>query len=57
MSLLSDEPLPTAFEYDGTVYEMHTDFREWIKFEMLMTDEYKQKLCDNIVLSLNDYFK
>lgn len=27
------------------------------EYEMLMTDEYKQKLCDNIVLSLNDYFK
>lgn len=27
------------------------------EYEMLMTDEYKQKLCNNIVLSLIDYFK
>lgn len=30
--------LPHAFEYDGRVYEMQTDFREWIKFELLLTD-------------------
>ena len=30
--------LPSAYEYDGRVYEMQTDFREWIKFELLLTD-------------------
>lgn len=53
MNLLSDEPLPTAFEYDDTVYEMHTDFREWIKFEMLMTDEdIPQELKGGLLLQL-----
>lgn len=27
------------------------------EYEMLLTQEYKNKLCDNIVLSLSDYFK
>ena len=31
--------LPTAYEYNGKSYEMQTDFREWIKFDMLLTDE------------------
>ena len=31
--------LPSAYEYGGRVYEMQTDFREWIKFEMLLTDQ------------------
>lgn len=35
---LFDEELPMAYEYDGMTYEMHTDFREWIRFELLMTD-------------------
>lgn len=35
---LFDEELPTAYEYNGVEYEMHTDFREWIRFELLMTD-------------------
>ena len=30
--------LPSAYEYNGRVYEMQTDFREWIKFELLLTD-------------------
>ena len=35
---LFDEVLPMEYEYDGVTYEMHTDFREWIRFELLMTD-------------------
>ena len=35
---LFDEELPMEYEYDGVQYEMHTDFREWIRFELLMTD-------------------
>lgn len=31
--------LPSAYEYNGMVYEMQTDFREWIKFDLLLTDE------------------
>ncbi|MCH5349197.1 MAG: bacteriophage Gp15 family protein [Oscillospiraceae bacterium] len=31
--------LPSAYEYDGRVYEMRTDFREWMKFELLLNDE------------------
>lgn len=31
--------LPSAYEYNGRVYEMQTDFREWIKFDLLITDE------------------
>lgn len=38
MNLFYDD-LPTSYEFDGTVYEFHSDFREWIKFELLMTDE------------------
>lgn len=30
--------LPAAYEYGDRVYEMHTDFREWMKFELLLTD-------------------
>lgn len=37
MNIFND-PLPAAYEYGGRVYEMQTDFREWIKFELLMTD-------------------
>ena len=32
---LFDEELPMGYEYGGRVYEMHTDFREWIRFELL----------------------
>lgn len=35
---LFDEELPMQYEYDGVTYEMHTDFREWIRFELLMAD-------------------
>ena len=31
--------LPSAYEYNGKIYEMQTDFREWIKFDILLTDE------------------
>lgn len=31
--------LPSAYEYNGKIYEMQTDFREWIKFDLLITDE------------------
>lgn len=31
--------LPSAYEYNGRIYEMQTDFRDWIKFDMLFTDE------------------
>lgn len=31
--------LPSAYEYRDRVYEMQTDFREWIKFELLLTDD------------------
>ena len=31
--------LPSAYEYGGRVYEMQTDFREWIKFELLFADQ------------------
>lgn len=27
--------LPSAYEYNGRRYEMQTDFREWIKFDLL----------------------
>lgn len=37
MNLFNDA-LPTAYEYGGRVYEFQTDFREWIKFELLLTD-------------------
>ena len=35
---LFDAELPMQYEYEGVTYEMHTDFREWIRFELLMTD-------------------
>ncbi len=35
---LFDEELPMQYEYEGVTYEMQTDFREWIRFELLMTD-------------------
>lgn len=38
MSLFT-EPLPIRYEFEGKTYEMHTDFREWMRFEMLMLDE------------------
>ena len=38
MMNLFNDPLPIAYEYGGRVYEMQTDFREWIKFELLLTD-------------------
>lgn len=37
MSIIIDA-LPSAYEYDGRVYDMQTDFREWMKFELLLTD-------------------
>ncbi len=40
------DPLPSAYEYEGRIYEMRTDFREWIRFELLLTDKdipYKDK--------------
>ena len=33
------DPLPSAYEYEGRIYEMRTDFREWIRFELLLTDK------------------
>ena len=38
MSNLFNDTLPTEYEYGGRVYEFQTDFREWIKFELLLTD-------------------
>lgn len=38
MSILIDS-LPTGYEFGGRVYEMRTDFRDWIRFELLLTDE------------------
>lgn len=38
MSIITDE-LPRQYEYDGRIYDFHTDFREWIRFELLMLDE------------------
>ena len=38
MSLLIDA-LPSSYEYGGRVYELKTDFRDWIRFELLLTDE------------------
>ncbi|MBP1560366.1 MAG: bacteriophage Gp15 family protein [Oscillospiraceae bacterium] len=38
MNLLIDT-LPLAYEFGGRVYKMQTDFREWIKFELLFTDK------------------
>ena len=35
---LFNNTLPTEYEYGGRVYEFQTDFREWIKFELLLTD-------------------
>lgn len=48
--------LPSAYEYDGRVYEVQTDFREWIKFEMLLTDpdiilEDKARRLEEIVFN------
>lgn len=37
MSIFND-PLPESYEFDGRIYPFQTDFREWIKFELLMTD-------------------
>lgn len=36
---LFNEVLPMRYEYNGKTYEMHTDYREWIRFELLMLDE------------------
>lgn len=38
MSLLIDT-LPKGYEFGGRVYEMRTDFRDWIRFELLLTNE------------------
>lgn len=38
MSLLIDT-LPKSYEFGGRVYEMRTDFRFWIRFELLLTNE------------------
>ena len=37
MSLLYEE-LPAVYEYGGKQYEIRTDFRDWIRFELLFTD-------------------
>lgn len=31
--------VPTSLSVDGTDYEINTDFRVWLKFEMLLSDE------------------
>ncbi|MCH5192984.1 MAG: bacteriophage Gp15 family protein [Oscillospiraceae bacterium] len=30
--------LPAAYEYGDRVYELQTDFRDWIRFDLLLTD-------------------
>lgn len=37
MNLLYEE-LPAVYEYGGKQYEIRTDFRDWIRFELLFTD-------------------
>ena len=37
MNLLYEE-LPAVYEYGGKRYEIRTDFRDWIRFELLFTD-------------------
>ncbi|MCX4257493.1 MAG: bacteriophage Gp15 family protein [Oscillospiraceae bacterium] len=37
MNLLYEE-LPAVYEYGGKQYEIRTDFRNWIRFELLFTD-------------------
>ena len=32
------EKLPAVYEYGGKQYEIRTDFRDWIRFELLFTD-------------------
>lgn len=32
------EVLPAVYEYGGKQYEIRTDFRDWIRFELLFTD-------------------
>ena len=32
-------PLPMNYQYNGIEYPFHTDFREWIKVELIMADE------------------
>lgn len=38
MNLFNDT-LPTVYEFAGRVYELRTDFRDWIRFELLLTNE------------------
>ncbi len=37
MNLMYEE-LPAVYEYGGKQYEIRTDFRNWIRFELLFTD-------------------
>ena len=32
------EKLPAVYEYGGKQYDIRTDFRDWIRFELLFTD-------------------
>lgn len=36
--MYSAENFPDSFTADGTVYPIHTDFREWVRFESLLND-------------------
>lgn len=36
--ILLYEELPAVYEYGGKQYEIRTDFRDWIRFELLFTD-------------------
>ncbi len=38
INLFCREP-PTAYEYDGVKYDINSDFRYWIRFELLISDE------------------
>ena len=38
MNMLTDS-VPESLTIDGTEYEINTDFRIWLKFEMLLSDE------------------
>lgn len=38
MSALFENELPTGLDYGGRSYPIHTDFREWLRFEELLTD-------------------
>lgn len=38
INLFCREP-PTSYEYDGVLYNINSDFRYWIRFELLISDE------------------